>query len=88
MSHSKFRKNGQSLYINNWNTAAQKYIHICYLCGKKGYSPAIEDADFLTTLERKAIHNELTKMFDSALELDSFGRCAECAKEQDGKQCD
>lgn len=85
MSHSKFRKKGQSLYIDNWNPAAQKYIHICYLCGRKGYSPAIEEGDFPTTPERQAIYEELTKMFDSALELDSFGRCADCAKRQSGE---
>ena len=85
MSHSKFRKRGQSLYISHWNSAAQKYIHSCYLCGKKGYSPAIKETDFLTTLERQAIYKELTRTFDSALELDSFGRCSECAKLQSGE---
>ncbi len=85
MSHSKFRKKGHSLYIDNWNPAAKKYVHICYLCGRKGYSPAIEEEDFTTTLEHKVIYKELTKMFDSALELDSFGRCDECAKRQGGK---
>ena len=84
MSHSKFRKNGNSLYIDSWNRSAQKYVHICYLCGRKGYSPAIEERDFLKSLERKAIYEELTKMFDSPLKLDSFGRCDECAKRQDG----
>ena len=85
MSHSKFRKKGQSLYIDNWNPSAKKYVHVCYLCGRKGYSPAIEEDDFLTTLERKAIYKELTRILDSALELDSFGRCAECAKRQGGE---
>ena len=85
MSHSKFRKKGQSLYIDNWNPFAQKYVHVCYLCGRKGYSPAIEEDDFPTTLERKAIYKELKRILDSALELDSFGRCAECAKRQGGE---
>lgn len=85
MSHSKVRKKGQSLYIDNWNPSAKKYVHICYLCGRRGYSPAIEEEDFLTTLEHKAIYRELIKMFDSALELDSFGRCADCAKRQGGE---
>ena len=85
MSHSKFRKKGQSLYIDNWNPSAQKYVRVCYLCGRKGYSPAIEEDDFSTTLERKAIYKELTRILDSALELDSFGRCAECAKRQGGE---
>lgn len=83
MSHSKFRKKGHSLYIDNWNPDAKKYINTCYLCGQEGYSPAIEEDDFLNTLERKALYKELTKMFDSALALDSLGRCKECAKRQD-----
>ena len=86
LSHSKFRKNGKSLYIDNWNPAAQKYIHICYLCGRKGYSPALEEQDFLGSLERKAIYKELTKMFDSSLKLDSLGRCEDCARRQDEKK--
>ena len=83
MSHSKYRKNGHSLYIENWNPAAQKYINICYLCGRKGYSPAIEEKDFLDSLERKVIYAELTRMLPAALALDSFGRCNDCAKQQD-----
>ena len=85
VSHSKFRIKGQSLYLDKWNSAAKKYIHICYLCGRKGYSPAIEEEDFATTPGRKVIYTELTKTLNSALELDSFGRCAECAKRQDGQ---
>ena len=84
MSHSKFRIKGQSLYLDKWNSAAKKYIHVCYLCGRKGYSPAIEEDDFSTTLERKAIYKELTRMFDSPLRLDSLGRCDDCARRQDG----
>ena len=83
MSHSKFRKNGKSLYIDNWNPSAKKYIHICYLCGRKGYSPAIETKDFTNSLEHKAIYNELTRMFDCPLSLDSLGRCDDCARRQD-----
>lgn len=82
MSHSKFHKRGQSLYIKNWNPEAQKYIHACCLCGRKGYSPSIEDADFSNTPERTAIYTELTKMFTSALPLDSYGRCEDCANRQ------
>lgn len=83
MSHSKFRKKGQSLYIDNWNPSAKKYINICTLCGRRGYSPAIEEEDFIRSLERKAIYEELTKIFHSALAVDSFGRCSDCAKRQD-----
>jgi len=83
MSHSKFRNKGQSLYIDNWNPAAKKYINQCYLCGRKGYSPAIEEKDFVNTLEHKTIYEELTRMFNSSLSIDSFGRCDECANRQD-----
>lgn len=83
MSHSKSRKNGKSLYLDNWNPSAQRYIHVCYLCGRKGYSPAIEEEDFLNSLERKAIYKELTRMFASSLRLDNLGRCDDCARQQD-----
>lgn len=83
MSHSKLSKKGKSLYIDNWNPSAKKYINTCVLCGKRGYSPAIEEKDFLNSLERKAIYDELTKMFNSSLSVDDFGRCSDCAKRQD-----
>lgn len=83
MSHSKSRKNGKSLYLDNWNPSAQRYIHVCYLCGRKGYSPAIEEEDFLNSLERKAIYKELTRMFASSLRLDNLCRCDDCARQQD-----
>lgn len=83
MPHSKFRKRGQSLYLDNWNPSAKKYINICSLCGRRGYSPAIEEVDFVTNMERQAIYNELKKMFHSELTLDAFGRCDDCARRQD-----
>ena len=83
MSHSKFRKKGQSFYMDNWNPSAKRYINCCYLCGRKGYSPAIEERDFPNTPERKVIYGELMRMFDSSLPLDPFGRCDECARHQD-----
>lgn len=83
MSHSKFRKRGASLYIDNWNPSAKKYINVCAVCGKKGYSPAIEEEDFCVNLERKAIFTELTKIFQAPLSVDAFGRCEDCAKRQD-----
>ncbi len=83
MSHSKFIKRGQSMYINNWNPSAKKYINTCFICGKQGYSPAIEEADFIDGLERKVTYVELKKMFPAPLSLDSLGRCEECAKRMD-----
>lgn len=85
MSHGKMTKRGHSLYIESWNPSAKKYINTCSLCGRRGYSPAIEDADFtkpqhkIGGLERLAIYNELTKILKPLL-LDSYGRCEECAK--------
>ena len=86
MSHSKWNKRGQSLYLENWNPNAKKYINECKLCGYKGYSPAIEQPDFLSDSDKdpfvfsvnKAIYEELTKTF-SPLELDERGRCKVCA---------
>ena len=92
MSHSKYNKRGKSLYLDNQNPNAKKYINECSVCGYKGYSPAIEQPDFLTDTDKdpfmfsvnKAIYEELTKTF-SLLELDEFGRCKECARIQDKK---
>ena len=92
MSHSKYNKRGKSLYLDNQNPNAKKYINECSVCGYKGYTPAIEQPDFLTDTDKdpftfsvnKAIYEELTKTF-SLLELDEFGRCKECARIQDKK---
>lgn len=81
MSHSKYTKRGRSLYIENWNPSAKKYINTCTVCGYKGYSPAIEQNDFCTTAENKAIYEELSKTL-CKLELDEFGRCNDCARVQ------
>jgi hypothetical protein len=82
MSHSKHTKRGYSLYIENWNRSAKKYINICCICGHKGYSPVIEQGDFCSTLENKAIYRELSKTL-CKLELDELGRCKDCARVQD-----
>ena len=92
MSHSKYNKRGHSLYLDHWNPNAKKYINECSVCGYKGYSPAIEEPDFLSEREKepsvfslnKAIYKELTNTF-SMLELDEYGRCETCAKIQDKK---
>ena len=92
MSHSKNNKRGHSLYLDNWNPNAKKYINECKICGYKGYSSAIEQPDFLSDSDKdpftfsinKAIYEELTKTF-SVLELDEYGRCKDCARIQDKK---
>ena len=40
MSHSKYNKRGHSLYLDNWNPNAKKYINECKMCGYKGYGYA------------------------------------------------
>ena len=79
MSHSKINKKGYSLYIEKWNPKSKKYINTCTLCGKQGYNPSIEQEGFIDDAERQAIYSELKKTL-SALSLDDYGRCADCAK--------
>ena len=83
MSHSKTNKRGNSLYLNQWNPFAKKYINMCCLCGKTGYNPVIDQEDFIKDIEREKIHEELTKAFPFPLALDEFGRCISCAALQD-----
>ena len=82
MSHSKTTKKGYSLYIEKCNPKAKKYINTCALCGKQGYNPSIEQEGFIDDAERRAIYIELKKTL-SALPLDDYGRCADCAKRMD-----
>ena len=83
MSHSKYTKRGYSLYIEKWNSSAKKYINICAICGHKGYSPVIDDDDFCNSLENKMIYREFSKTL-CQMEIDEFGRCADCARIQRG----
>ena len=86
MSHSKFTKRGRSLYLDNWNPAAKKYINTCVICGHKGYSPAIDEEDFCDIyLENGAIKVELKSTL-KPLPLDELGRCEQCARVQDGRR--
>ena len=73
MSHSKYTKRGYSLYIENWNCSAKKYINTCVICGHKGYSAVIECKDFCDSLKNKLIYKELTKIL-SEMQLDELGR--------------
>jgi len=79
MSHSKYTKRGNSLYIEKWNCSAKKYINTCAICGHKGYSPVIEQKDFCDSLENKAIYEELIRILRK-MQLDELGRCKDCAK--------
>ena len=82
MSHGKKTKRGNSLYLDKWNPYAKKYINTCKLCGCRGYSPAIDEEDFSDTVGNGAIRYELKRTL-TKLELDGFGRCADCAKVHD-----
>lgn len=88
MSHSKLTKRGKSLYLDNWNPSAKKYINNCYICGATGYDPSIEQNDFLNDpkrlgdLEFKAIYSELLKCY-KPLFVDEYGRCTDCAERMD-----
>lgn len=84
MSHSKHNKRGYSLYIENWNPSAKKYINTRAICGKKGYSLVIEKEEFCDNPENNAIYKELHKILNE-MELDMLGRCLDCAKIQDKK---
>ena len=84
MSHSKKTKRGYSLYLENWNPAAKRYINVCKICGHKGYSPVIEEEGFCDTVPNGAIYEELKSTL-CALPLDELGRCEMCARVHDKK---
>ena len=70
MSHSKKTKRGSSLYIENWNPRARRFIAVCALCGREGYRPSILEEGFekylLQTLKCVKYH----KNFDVLGHLD------------------
>ena len=85
MSHSKMNKRGCSVYIENWNPSAKKFINTCSLCGATGYNPSIENEGFIhpspdvTDFEHRAIYAELTQTLEP-LSINSVGICSVCAK--------
>ena len=89
MSHSKYTKRGHSLYVENRNPDAKRFINTCVVCGAQGYSPSIDEDGFVYDKSKKVNDNihrviraELTKIYDP-LPLDELGRCAVCAKIMD-----
>ncbi|MBE6633703.1 MAG: hypothetical protein E7620_05090 [Ruminococcaceae bacterium] len=89
MSHSKKIKRGNSLYINNWNSSAKRFINTCAVCGAQGYSPTIDEDGFIydpsmkvINFEHRAIRMELQSVL-KPLALDELGRCNTCAKVMD-----
>jgi len=83
MSHSKWRKFGQSYWLER-SGSYKKYINTCIVCGAKGYDPVIEDAEHKEN-KKSVIFREMMKTL-SALALDEIGRCADCAKIQDSSR--
>lgn len=84
MSHSKQTKRGYSLYLEQWNPNAKKFINVCKICGRKGYSPVIEEAEFCSDPKQRVIYSELVRTLQR-LPLDEAGRCEVCAGVMDGK---
>ena len=82
MSHSKKTKRGYSLYLEEWNPSAKKYINVCKICGFKGYSPVIDEEGFCDRTGDGVIYAELKRTLPK-LQLDEYGRCEACARVQD-----
>ena len=89
MSHSKYTKRGRSLYVENWNPDAKRFINTCAVCGAQGYSPTIDEEGFVfdkannvNNRVHMVIRDELMTILDP-LTLDELGRCEQCAKIMD-----
>lgn len=90
MSHSKKTKRGRSLYLDQWNPAARRFVVSCALCGREGYSPSIEKEGFekegdARNFEHRAAAAELMRVYPP-LSLDALGRCEVCARAMEGKK--
>lgn len=91
MSHSKKIKRGNSLYVERWNKSAKKFINVCAVCGKTGYSPTLDEEGFIhpspnvTDFKHRAIAVELSAVYQP-LPLDGLGRCETCARLMDGAE--
>jgi hypothetical protein len=73
---------------DNWfeqNPYARRFINTCIKCGKQGYAPQIDDADFAGNestvfhrFSREKLKVMLSKYFEP-LALDDTGSCESCA---------
>ena len=81
MSHSKYRKFGRS-YVLERRGKSEKYINTCAVCGSRGYDPSV-DADNLTQVGDEVRYHELMRILPP-LALDELGRCADCARLEEG----
>ena len=84
MSHSKRTKHGNSYYVECQNPAAKRFIVTCALCASLGYSPSIDDEEFLSDPINRVIASELRATL-KPLALDDLGRCETCASVMDKK---
>jgi hypothetical protein len=67
------------------NPSAKRFITTCAICGRQGYAPQIDDADFAgneSTVFHRFTRGKLKAMlckYYEPLMLDRAGRCEECA---------
>jgi hypothetical protein len=74
---------------DNWfeqNRYAKRFINTCVTCGKQGYAPQIDNADFAGNestiyhrFSREKLKAMLSKYYDP-LPLDEAGRCESCRR--------
>jgi len=73
---------------DNWfdqNPYAKRFINTCVMCGKQGYAPQIDNADFAgreSTVYHWFSREKLKAMlrnYYEPLALDETGRCESCA---------
>jgi hypothetical protein len=63
---------------------AKRFINTCIICGRQGYAPQIDDADFVSEsmmfhgLVREILQSQLREYFN-LLPLDEAGRCEGCS---------
>ena len=70
------------MYLEKWNPSAKKYINVCGICGRKGYSPVVKQDEFCSDLGKAVIYRELSNTL-CVMTLDRLGRCEDCARVQD-----
>jgi ribosomal protein S14 len=68
------------------NPAAKRFINTCATCGRQGYAPQIDNADFAgneSTVFHRFTRAQLKAMLSRYYEplvLDDSGRCEDCAR--------
>jgi hypothetical protein len=73
-------------YWFDLNPHAKRFINTCVMCGKQGYAPQIDDADFAgdeSTVYHRLCRMQLKAMLSryyEPLSLDEAGCCQGCAR--------